>query len=348
MSDDAVNCLRNHPDAYGCAGLGLFVRSTRVQDQLTLIITTSIIPIHPETRLMYEVLASHVKHEPSLRKCKKIIVCDHPKVSVSGTRQYKSGKVLEQDFIRYNEYISRLEAMANANEYPFENTFILRCNRYRGFAMAVRDALAYVQTDYVMIIQHDRVLMRPFNVQEVLSIMRNEPSVYKYIGLASRKSEGHLLVLTSRYKIDVDEYINVLEDDPEESRDEFVRRIVVGNEVRHNRPRRVLVPLIFWYDSTHIASTEHYKKFVFGHHLIENVSCFQGRPQKLFTGDFIEDKLGQVEREDIKANGMGVHSKYGTYLLTDYAGPFVQHCHGRMIGTSNARTFEIYFGDDED
>ena len=126
--DQDILKLFDHFDPSGAAGFQLFFPK-RVRDLLTIIITTSIIPIHPETRLIHEVLATHCRYEPELSTCQKIIVCDHPKLSVSGTRQFKSGKVLQEDMVRYEEYIQRLETLAEKGEAPFESTRILRCTR---------------------------------------------------------------------------------------------------------------------------------------------------------------------------------------------------------------------------
>lgn len=45
-----------------------------------------------------------------------------------------------------------------------------------------------------------------------------------------------------------------------------------------------LVPLVQWYDSTHIASTAYYRNFV-----------FDRRVKRVTKGGFIEDKLGQQQ-----------------------------------------------------
>jgi len=44
---------------------------------------------------------------------------------------------------------------------------------------------------------------------------------------------------------------------------------------------------------------------------------------RLRQGDFPEDKLGQLEKNDIRTNGMSVHPRYGTWLLFDSATPGV-------------------------
>jgi hypothetical protein len=344
--DDSIKALRavGCDDPCGAAGIPLFIPK-RVQDLVTLIVTTSIIPCHPFTRLIEEVLASHSRYEPELDECPKIIVCDFPKVSLSGVRQYKSGKVLEQDLGRYNDYITSLEAFAAAGEAPFRNTKILRCRKYRGFAMAVYECLNFVKTPFVMIIQHDRVLIREFGVRQILDLMLAERSLIKYVGLSNSQSDGQIHQMNSRYRIDLTVGLRIL-NNGDEDEVTLKRRLLANATLATPKYRRILVPLMFWYDSTHIACVEHYKNFVYREHFVDGVPRYV-TAFKIRTGDFIEDKLGQAEREDIKANGLQAHAKYGTFMLEDGLGPFVQHCHGRLMGTSSARTFEIYFGDKE-
>jgi len=50
-----------------------------------------------------------------------------------------------------------------------------------------------------------------------------------------------------------------------------------------------LVPLVQWYDSTHIASTTYYREFV-----------FDRKVKRVTKGGFIEDKLGQQQLQVIK------------------------------------------------
>ena len=75
-----------------------------------------------------------------------------------------------------------------------------------------------------------------------------------------------------------------------------------------------LLPLLFFFDSTHVARTSWYREFVFGDHVTSRGAF------RLRRGEFIEDKLGQAELNDIKQHGMAAHAKYGTFLLDDGGG----------------------------
>jgi len=58
------------------------------------------------------------------------------------------------------------------------------------------------------------------------------------------------------------------------------------------------------YDSTHVASTGYYRRFV-----------FDPRYKRVAKGGFIEDKLGQQQLKLILERGMGSHASYGTFIL---------------------------------
>jgi hypothetical protein len=57
-----------------------------------------------------------------------------------------------------------------------------------------------------------------------------------------------------------------------------------GGALRNPR----LVPMVYWYDSTHLATTEYYKTVVFGR-------WKYGKQELVKKGGFIEDKLGQYQ-----------------------------------------------------
>lgn len=255
---------------------------------LTLIITTSIIPSNPSCDLIQDVLNSYLTHEPDLYSCEKIIVCDCPKLS--NKKEYKSGRSIQQEIDNYNQYIINLEQL------NLFNTSILKCKSYRGFAMAIKDALELVKTNYVMIIQHDRYLTTSFGVKTCLQILSSNENI-EYIGLSTHKSIRHAEITQSKYNINLEP--------------------IIFNNIK-------LVPLIFWYDSTHIASVSHYKEFVFKEHI------FKDKIVKLTIGDFIEDKFGQMQREDIKSNGIQAHSKYKSYVLVNDV-IHVKHRSGRTL-----------------
>jgi hypothetical protein len=89
-----VSTLRSL-DGASSAGLPLFAPRRDPVELLTMIITTSVIPSHPDTRMIETVLSSYSLHEPLLANVRKIIVADAPKRSLSGKRYARARPLLE-------------------------------------------------------------------------------------------------------------------------------------------------------------------------------------------------------------------------------------------------------------
>ena len=89
----------------------------------------------------------------------------------------------------------------------------------------------------------------------------------KYVGLHTGSTLGYQKKISSRYRINL-------------------QQRVVGEVT--------LLPMIQWYDSTHIATVEHYRNFVFGR-------------ERLTKGNFIEADLGQKQLQSIQQCGMEAH-----------------------------------------
>ena len=112
--------------------------------------------------------------------------------------------------------------------------------------------------------------------KKVLLAMEADSDI-KYVGLHTGSTVGYHKKISSRYRINLQ------------------RRVVAGV---------TLIPMIQWYDSTHICTVEHYKNFVFGR-------------QRLTKGNFIEADLGQKQLQTITTEGMQAHAEYATFLLDD-------------------------------
>jgi len=63
-----------------------------------------------------------------------------------------------------------------------------------------------------------------------------------------------------------------------------------------------LLPLLMWYDSTHVARADFYREVVL---------------PRVKRGDFIEESFGCEEVEDVSRNGMDAHRRYGNFMLLD-------------------------------
>jgi hypothetical protein len=208
-----------------------------------------------------------------------------------------------------------------------------------GFALALKEALALVETEFVMVVQHDWAFLRPFPLERVLRVMQTHPEV-KYVGLPSTSS------LTYAETASV--------------RDPGLRSHMTSQEARFGLP---LYPLLFWFDKTHVARTKHYRMFVFGQYpavlpseakhgrvccsgggnlngsiiINNNADGVQMQRARFKRGDFIEDTLGHRELADIRAHGFLAHAKYGTFLYDDGSGEVIAHLDGRRFLTPAQR-----------
>eukprot|EP00041_Stephanoeca_diplocostata_P019544 m.423289 g.423289 ORF g.423289 m.423289 type:complete len:398 (-) comp21332_c0_seq2:1701-2894(-) len=269
-----------------------------VQNRLTIILTTSPVQSNPSTQMIEEVVGD-IAHVPSLVSCKKMIVCDG--CTVADGDKFRSGKVTKESLQRYDEYIERLASIVRQGHGSFANTTLLRMPSRHGFGLAVKAALGRVTTPYVMIMQHDRPFVASFPLPAVLAAMDADPAL-KYVGLhtGSTRDYAHRTRTKYKNKIKIEPYVSG------------------GLE---------FLPMVFWYDSTHISTTEHYRSFVFG-------------PRRLTKGNFIEADLGQVQIQDILAGGMEAHAQYGTWLLNDVDERVVCHINGRGYRTEFARPYQ--------
>jgi hypothetical protein len=87
-------------------------------------------PMHPSEDMTLLVLASYLKLVPLLEPCQKLILCDAPKrVKEGGEVRFKSGIIMQDQELRYLEYIERLERLCLAEEWPFVRTRVVRMPR---------------------------------------------------------------------------------------------------------------------------------------------------------------------------------------------------------------------------
>ena len=96
------------------------------------------------------------------------------------------------------------------------------------------------------------------------------------------------------------------------------------------------MPLLYWYDSTHVCTTHFYREFLFG-----------AKSRHLKHGGFIEDELGQWMREDLRKfkdssdKMIENHvSKYKCWLLVNSVAdpqPIVWHMDGGSYRTQEQK-----------
>lgn len=147
-----------------------------------------------------------------------------------------------------------------------------------GFALAVRSALRKTETPYVWVQQHDWNLATDFPIHPLLEVMRNSESnpevPVKYVCLPA------IRMLSYAESSDVVEF-PVLKNQTS---------LLKGNFSPASQPdsKIPLTPLFLWHDKPHIASVAHY------------MSCVYPTRLAVLRGDFIEDKIGQRARAQMK------------------------------------------------
>lgn len=278
---------------------------------LTVIITTSVTPSAPSTELLSSVLESFGHHCPSLLNCRAIVVFDGFDQIVSNARLKKGYVTSEQarNFSLYKQNVKKLvleqyyhghkditfthtEAEAEySNPFDAENvvsytvsqthdkkvTFI-EPSRRLGFGLAVRSALRITVTPYVWVQQHDWILVSDFPIDPLLHIMRaseSNPDVpIKYVCLPAVRMLSYAL---STHVMN----FPVLRELTSSLKRDF-------SPVLQKEIKIPLTPLFSWHDKPHIASTAHYLACVFPTRLA------------MLRGEFIEDKIGQRARAQMK------------------------------------------------
>ncbi|CAK9089740.1 unnamed protein product [Durusdinium trenchii] len=269
--------------------------------RLSVVITTSPVPSHPSTMMIEAVIASFQRVK-GLAECPLIIVCDGFKVVKKTT--WKAGKVTEEKAANYEEFKCNLKKLQDAGQLPAGSKLII-LQGHNGQAMAVKAALQEVDTPLVCIHQHDLEFTVDFCLEKVLDVLEDEATPVKYVGLPLLVNLHYEAIAFQHHgvKVKVEEYQGLS-----------------------------FMPIIFWYDSTHITSVKHYMSLVFG------------MEQTYSAGNFVEETFGVRQRNDIMANGMGdgVHAKYGTYHCISMSSdglrrPLICHLNGVRFLTPQQR-----------
>lgn len=273
----------------------------------TIITTTSPTPSNPSTELLNETLRSLGFFAPELLACRNILVSDGYKDGESS--KFRNGVITEERAQAYHEYITALEGLVEKKPEPhWEHVEIIRLSDRHGFGFAVREALKMVETPFVCIMQHDRTFMRPCSfVLPLLRSMAADPRL-KMVGMPTTSCDPsrHVQVTVTRLGT-----MKVCHPPFEET-------TITSSDI----PGVRFMPMIMWLDSTHFASTDYYRNFVFG-------------PRKLVSrGGFIEDRLGQQQGNDLREIGWKSHAEYGTWLLDDGHPPPT-----RLVGHLDGKKF---------
>lgn len=251
-----------------------------LREWLTVVMTTSPVVSNPETALIEEVAASFklVEH---LASCPKLIMCDGYKVKEKN--KFRSGQITTERADAYNEYKSRLHSLSTQPGSLLYGAQIEELDTRNGFGFAMRAALPHVTTPYMIVVQHDRTFRAGFDLVKVVRALHAHGDWLHYVGMPTGTTTTHITHVLSKYGLRIKP-----------------REVVLDGGIDQLR----LIPLLQWYDSTHVAATKYYSDFV-----------FDPRIKRVARGGFIEDKLGQMQLQEVRAQGLGAHEPYGTFLL---------------------------------
>lgn len=89
-------------------------------------------------------------------------------VEVRGESAYKRGRVPSDVAAAYESHKQALRAAISAGAAPYRTAELLEQPRHQGFSWSVCRALRAVQTPFVLVVQHDRPLMRDVPIGPLL------------------------------------------------------------------------------------------------------------------------------------------------------------------------------------
>ena len=281
----------------------------------TTIITTSPAPSHPSIDLIEQVLRSIAFHAPGLAACRTIIVCDGFKL-VEGKCNFRGARVDDAAAQKYAAYKIALRALLESP--PLKHCEVIELSRQHGFGFAVRAALTSVDTPLVCVIQHDRVLLRACDdsIQEVAARMLQQPAS----GEASVGDPPHEVgyaLLPTRTALPK-EYAHKCRIRLGERGIRPPASDIEPHAIALPSGKRSLLPLLAFFDSTHLCLTRHYLEVILP-------SCTKGA--------FIESEVGPLQLAEVESGGIAhMLSRWKCYLLDDGESgvPLVGHLNGAV------------------
>ena len=261
-----------------------------IADLITVLITTSPSPLHPSTQHIEKVMESLCNFAPSLESCRKLVVCDG--CLVRDKNKFRSGRVTQEAYDRYVKYKAALvQLFANGGKVdtPCEgqNYELLELKERQGFGFAVRAAMFdHVHTPMVFVVQHDRTLMRHVDLPSIVSTMEHRPDTINYVLLPLSSTDAYAQQWQT--KLGQAGFKGAASDIRQ-----FAIEINSKEQATNGEHEQHLLPCLKWYDSTHLAYSHFYRNIVFSKEL-----------QLVAKGGFIEDKLGQKQRQYYLQHGV--------------------------------------------
>jgi len=187
---------------------------------LTVVVCSSPVPSNPQTATLQAVLRS-LRRVVGLPRCQKVIQLDGPQRALPAPR-----------VAAYAEFTRRVHALS-ASDADFAHSRVYASPKFLFASHNLAAAISHVNTSFLLSLQHDYELARPFDLLGLLHTMRLVPIV-RHVRLNMRANA------------------------PARGFDG-----VVANAT--DLPPAVRVPLTRtcgWSDAPHVASTAYYRSFV--------------------------------------------------------------------------------------
>jgi hypothetical protein len=128
-----------------------------IESSLIVIVTTSPVPSNPSIKMITTVIKSLDDNVFNGKKYKVIIACDG-----SDTKNEK-----------YDQFVKNLKDF-----YSDNSTVSVILNSKKGHLSGnIRNAFSNVNTEFVMLVQHDLLFVKKINVESILEDMKNNPEL---------------------------------------------------------------------------------------------------------------------------------------------------------------------------
>mmetsp|Transcript_2872 Transcript_2872/g.4915 ORF Transcript_2872/g.4915 Transcript_2872/m.4915 type:complete len:338 (+) Transcript_2872:106-1119(+) len=280
----------------------------RCSRRLTIVLVTSPIPSHPATELVDQVIESFDLVR-GLERCPLVIVADGFQVR-DGRPAWNQGKIDESTSHKYLAYIDALtakyckqpiedgEKLSSAGRHvkiigPLQN----RVN----FGHALLAGLSEVDTEFVLVVQHDRVFAEQLDMSKVLDFF-DTYSDLRYVGFQTVPDYETYAV--SKY----------------------------GGWARcKDSDEPGLIPCFMWYDSTHVCKAESLAS------LIEK----EVKPGEFIESSYGCRLLAEIQQKNEDWSFKYHLKHYGVFLYLEPAvgtsGPLVRHVSGRSFVSREQR-----------
>ena len=324
-------------------------------DSLDVIITTSYVQSCPSTSLIDKTIES-LSLLIGIDNLVLYIICDGYNIIPNGNRKFiKSGLIYQQDALDYEEYITNLYS-----KYTSKNIIILKQKDHNGYAKNVKYCVDnYIKSKYFMILQHDHIFIKNINVNNIINCL--ELNDINYIGFPSITNSNEVnnrlvRIEFRKFLLDIESAINDYIKLNDDNRNKIINKKEYEiydkkgniNFLIDQTPNRDLVtniilnyfmeiyglklmPLVFWYDKTHVCRTDYYRNNIFNNN--DDIKIIS----------FIEDTFGINQKNDIIKNGIGIFDKYKSFLYYDNFPDniIIKHNCGRHFLTDDDRLKRI-------